>query len=106
MFLFSVTYEIVTPESAVDGDADERGFELEGASLRDAVACVCETRTNEVDGCAVEPSSSVIGDARWISVINGMEFRTGACETRSLHIPEGVSGASRARILKLIKGEV
>jgi len=37
---FSVTYEIVTPESAEYGDAEDRGWVVEDATLRDALeAC-------------------------------------------------------------------
>ena len=61
------------------------------------------TRTSEVDGVeSVQPSDSRIEDARWFTVTNGPEFRTGARESRSLHIPDGVSGASRRRIGRLL----
>jgi hypothetical protein len=103
MTRFSVTYEIVTQESAEQGDTDESGFIGEGLDLRSALDAVRETRTNEVGGAEVHPSASDVSDMRWISVANGMEFRTGAYETRSLHIPDGVSDASRGRILKLMR---
>ena len=40
MATFNVTYEIVTEESAAEGDAEERGFIAEGLTLRDAVDLV------------------------------------------------------------------
>jgi hypothetical protein len=97
---FTVTYEIVTPDSAHDGDADERGFVVEHASLRHAIDAVNATRTNRVDGVtAIEWNGN---DRRWITIDNGFEFETGAQESRSLHIPEQVSNASRNRIGRLL----
>jgi len=102
MAQFSVTYEIVTPESAEAGDADERGFIGRGLDLRDAIDAVTATRTNEVNGIeCIEPSDSH-GEFRWLTVYNGMEFKTGACESRSLHIPDNVTGHSRRRIARLL----
>lgn len=98
---FNVTYEIVTPESAEHGDAAERGFISEGVSLRDAFADLNATRTNQVDGIeAIEADSSPCVAPRWITVYNGTEFRTGATESRSLHIPDNVTAASARRIAR------
>ena len=103
MSKFSVTYEIVTQESAEHGDADERGFIGKDLSLRDAIDEVNSTRTNMVDGVTcIEPSDSRIEHARWFTVFNGMEFETGAQENRSIHIPDNVTGASRRRIARLM----
>ncbi len=103
MTLFDVTYEIVTPESAEDGEAEERGFIGEGLTLRDAVWEVQATRTNAVDGVeCIECDSWPCRRPRWITVNNGMEFETGANESRSLHIPSTVTPASARRIARLI----
>jgi hypothetical protein len=83
--LFAVTYEIVTPESAAEGEADERGFICEGVSLRDAIKRVQETRTAHVDG--VECIAADEYPLRSVSITNGMEYLTGAQETRTLHMP-------------------
>ena len=97
-----MTYEIVTPESAVDGDAEDMGVLDSGLSLRDAVKLVFATRTNEVDGVlAVEPNCSH-GKVAWITVQNGMEYRTGAYESRGLHIPRTVTSASSRRLVRLL----
>jgi len=96
--LFDVTYEIFTPESAAEGDADERGFISENVSLRDAMQDLHATRTNEVDGVeSIECDTS----PRWVTVCNGMEYLTGATESRSLHIPDSVSDATARRIARL-----
>ena len=105
MTRFDVTYEIVTQESAEQGDAEERGFISQNISLRDAIADVCATRTCHVAGViAIEASSFPSNDFRWVTVDNDMEYLTGAYESRSLHIPEHVTPSSRGRILRLVRG--
>ncbi len=100
---FSVTYEIVTPESAEDGEAEETGYTLESGSLREALAEVWETRTSQVDGVeCMEPDCSDPARATSFRVCNGMEFETGARESRTLHFPRGVSPGSAARLCRLI----
>jgi hypothetical protein len=103
--MFSVTYEIVTPESAENGDADERGFISQSVSLREALRDVLEVRCDGHCGSieAIEASCSELEHARWITVYNGAEYLTGACESRSLHWPEHITPASRARILRLVQ---
>ena len=100
MATFTITYEIVTEESAEHGEAEERGFIAIDVSLRDAIAMVNETRTNRVDG--VECDEWPIRSPRCITVYNGMEYETGARESRSLHIPEHVTTESRIRICRLM----
>lgn len=103
--LFAVTYEIVTPESAEQGDVAERGYITEGSCLYDARQDVSHTRTAWVDGVmAVETDISPMAGqrVRWVTVINGCEFETGAQESRSLHIPESVTPASSRRIARLL----
>jgi hypothetical protein len=39
MSRFNVTYEIVTPESAENGDCADQGFELRDCTLREAASC-------------------------------------------------------------------
>ncbi len=103
MVRFNVTYEIYTQESAEQGDADERGFVGEGLRLRDAFEQVNQTRTCEVGGVTdIEADEWPVRASRWITIINGMEYRTGAQESRSLHIPDGVTPASRVRIARLM----
>jgi hypothetical protein len=102
MRAFDVTYEIVTPESAAFGDVDSQGYVSRGVRLREAIEDVRDTRTSRGEGVeAIEPSSSG-GDYRWINVTNGPQFDTGAQETRTLHLPDDITSASRARILRLV----
>jgi hypothetical protein len=103
MAKFSVSYEIVTEESAEAGDADERGFISEDSSLRHALTDLFGTRTQQVEGITgIETDSWAGRRPRWVSVYNGMEFLTGDFETRSFHIPDTVTNASACRIARLI----
>lgn len=98
---FNVTYDIVTPESAEEGDVEERGFIDKDMTLRDAIDKVMETRTSHVD-CRHCIEANESHAPRWITVYNGMEYETGANESRSLHIPDHVTDSSRKRIAKLM----
>ena len=95
--LFPVTYEIVTQKSVEHGAAEERGFITEGAPLRQALANLYETRTSRVEGVVC-----VEHDGRWSTVQNGMEFSSGAYESRALHRPENITNHSWARVQRLI----
>ena len=102
---FAVTYEIVTPESAERGDADERGYVWETATLRDAIQDVRRTRTAQCDGVeSVETDRDpcIVGRVRAVTITNGAEFRTGASESRTLHIPDSVTLATSRRIARLL----
>lgn len=99
---FSVSFDIVTPESAEHGDAAERGFICEGATLRNALADVQATR----DACSsvecIECDSAPCDRPRWVTVSNGPSYRTGESESRALHIPATVSRSSARRIARLV----
>ena len=104
---WNVTYEVWTEESAEIGETDERGFISEDVPLRFAIEDLLATRTEHVGGSQyADPSDSDVGQARWITVDNGMEYLTGAYESRSLHIPDRVTPASRARLVRLVRGDV
>lgn len=98
MLKFSVCYELVTPESAGHGEAESRGFVLESARLRDCL--------EECSG-PYEPSDS--GDSpRWLSFYEHghgtrQYYEQGIEETRTLHFPETITPASRARVMRLIE---
>lgn len=95
---FAVTYEIVTIESAEHGETADAGFISCDVSLREAMADVFETRTSLCDGVECVEA----GGLNWITVYNGMEFETGARETRKLHFPENITEASKRRICRLM----
>lgn len=93
--LFDITYEIITPESAEDGEAAESGFESQGITLRDAWEFM---RWN---GGHCEASDSHIHQARWLTFYGGQDTMTGGYTNYSLHFPEALSPSSKNRIAKL-----
>jgi len=92
---FNVTFEIVTPESAAEGDAAERGFVAENVSLREAYKAI---------GCyALKADEWPVRSPRWFTNFEYDEdFQTGARESRSLHLPNHLTEASRMRIARLL----
>ena len=92
---FTVTYEVVTPESAEYGDAEERGFVSESCNLREAI--------NLVGGQVTEASEYPIISPRWLTNYEYNEdYTTGAREARSMHFPDNTTPSSRIRIAKLL----
>lgn len=75
----SQTYEIVTEESAENGEAAESGFDWERCahSFREAVELIR-------DGGFIKPSCSH-GVPRWLSTVSEQDYITGEWETKSLH---------------------
>lgn len=101
---FSVSQEIVTPESAEHGDFDSCATLRYNLSLRDAIVLVRETRTTRVGGVeSISPDSwPMAARIHNVTITNGMEFETGACESRTLSIPFSVTPASSRRIARLL----
>lgn len=103
MLTFDVSYAITTEESAACGDFAESGYIEQGLKLRDAILAVRATRTNEVEGIeAVECDSMPCDEPRWITVYNGMEYRTGDTEQRTLHLPRSITRASARRVARIM----
>ena len=101
--VFSVSYSLVSNEGDFEGDFNESGFVAEDVGLRDAIGELFDTRTAHCGGVeSIEPSDSDVGSARWFTVNNSTEYLTGECESRSLHVPESISRASRIRLARLI----
>lgn len=101
-----VTWERVTPESAEHGDAESRGFvealEPEGFTLREALEAIESESPARASLSYVEASDSVASGARWITWGFSPDYVTGDSLSLSLHIPETVSGQSRARLVRLL----
>lgn len=78
---FNQTYEVITDESAEEGDAAERGFDWEDVdeSFRDLV------RRLETDYCGAEPSDYPSANPGWITSYGERDFRTGEFRNISLH---------------------
>ena len=100
--LFNVTYELVTPESAEHGEAEERGFVAEDIDLRSAI--------EEIGYCAMEADSYPISHKnppRWFTNYeygNGTRdyFEKGIEESRSLHLPDNITPSSALRVARLL----
>lgn len=91
-----VTYEIVTPESAMGGDAAERGFVWPGG-WHDPDCCEMDLRA-ALDLCSPQEDSG-----RWLSEADGWtDYRTGAIETRSLHPSGPITESSYRRLCALV----
>ena len=110
MKTFNIHYAIITPESAEYGEADEVGIQDENLSLRDSIKELFRTRTNEVGGIAcIEANCDPLPVSGWLeffpfcTVYNGMEFKTGAQENRSLTPSGRITASSWRRIVRIIK---
>lgn len=77
--ILSQTYEIVTEESAAEGDAEERGFDWEDVphTFRETVDLINR-------GGFFSPSCSH-DVPRWLSDDPTPDYTTGGWETKSLH---------------------
>jgi hypothetical protein len=91
---FNVTFEIVTPESAANGEAEKIGYAAKDVRLREAFT---------------ECGHYLFEDAgRWFSnpeYGHGTRdyFAHGREETRSLHPPENITPSSYQRLRKLFE---
>lgn len=83
MIILSQTYEIVTEESAAEGEIAESGFDWENSkfSFRELVEII--------QGCGfIHPSEYPCyypNAPRWISTEPVIDYRSGEWETKSLH---------------------
>jgi hypothetical protein len=105
---FAVTFETVTEESAEHGDAADRGYVIEGATLRDCVPHVANgfSRPDWAGYC--EPDASAPQTPRaltWDGYNDGTRhaYETGERESRTLHIPAHVTASSARRIARLFR---
>ena len=80
---FNVTYEIITEESAEQGDAEERGFLLENVTFREAFGEVFPHGNIEVS-CARFAAPPIAGlplTAKWTCMTGAM--KTSRCTARA-----------------------
>lgn len=103
---FHVTYSIVTPESAADGDAAETGFAMPGG-WRDSIDVALREPASAHDiglRAAVDLCGGPFIDCgRWFDVADPTpDYRTGSDTSYSLHPPRGITAASYARLARLL----
>jgi hypothetical protein len=102
---FRVTYEVVTPESAERGDVEERGFVIPGEwktpieeALREKDISFDMELRDALRLCSPDEDCGA-----WFAESDGREdYRTGDIETRSLHPPRNITGASYGRLRRLL----
>lgn len=95
VFGFNVTYEIWLPDDVETGDTDNRGFVCQDVTLRDAIA--------EMSGYADHADEWPMRCPSWFTYdCYRHDYRSGETESRSLHIPDNVTTASRLRIARLL----
>ena len=84
-YTYKMTYEVVTPESAEDGEAEERGWEEEGSepyeSLEDVLNASEISQKNWIEWSDSTPSAR-----SWLVSEADQDFRTGADTTYNLWI--------------------
>ena len=94
---FNVTYDIVSDESAENGDVDELGFIAEKVSLRDGINLLGSDSAH-VDGYSLDCHDFTI------TVNHNRDYLSGLFESRYLHIPRNTTPSSLKRIHNLFKG--
>jgi hypothetical protein len=98
---FRVTYNIVTPESAEQGDFAECGFVLPGGwhTSADTDDETCMTLREAMNLCSPQSNS---GAGCWMEEDSRTDYHTSAEERRSIHPPRDITAASYARVTKLL----
>lgn len=95
--MFSITYEIITPESAENGDCEETGFEAENLTLREAFDMLRWIGGN------CEPSDSSLSPYSWLSFYCEPDFVTGETKNYALHWPRNLTYSTRHRIARMFR---
>lgn len=99
---FHVTYDVVTPESAEHADSADAGFvsaQGDHVAVEDVDEDIELSLREALDLC--HPSED---SGHWFRESDGrINYRTGEEETRSLHPPSTITGASYNRLRRLLK---
>jgi len=96
---FDVTYQVVTPESASYGEAEDSGFEAKNISLREAIGYMCCEGGIEADSSHID----ALCPPRWFTAYKADEdYSTDEETSYSLHLPDNITGSSAMRIARLI----
>lgn len=103
--MFRVTYDIVTPESAENGDTEENGFVLPG-DWRDSIEVAMNQPRDAYNVTlreAMRLASPQEDCGMWWAECDGREdYQTGAIETRSIHPPHNITPSSYRRVSRLL----
>lgn len=105
MAMFHITYDIVTPESAADGDFASSGYLAPGGWHVDLTA-----HPDDYDAVgftlreALRYLSGLENSGRWFSEIDPeRDSRNGSEEYRSLHPPRNITPSSYRRLCRALK---
>lgn len=121
---FHVTYDIISEESAMEGESQENGFlgatVLAGMANRFPIEEfmklpdgerekeICLTLRDALElfrepGGTIEANCSSLEYVAWLTCYSSeMDYETGNTENRSLHFPDGLSQKNVGRICKLL----
>ena len=99
---FNVTFERYTSESIAQGDASERGYLVQGVGLHEALAWIEKAPTPHCELESIEPSASWLEATRWITWYYSPDYVTGESVMLSLHLPDTMTTASKARLIRLL----
>jgi hypothetical protein len=104
---FAVTFETYTTDSVSEGDADARGYLIEAGTLRE-----CVEELNALDALdVIEPDCWPISHThppRSFRATQGSdrylyaESEDDEGESRTLHLPDSITPASRLRVARLL----
>lgn len=99
-YLMSKTYQVVTPESAEQGDFSDQGFEYEGNEF-DTLWDVAEEIRNA--GATELSSSGEASPHDWYSTVDGdTDYKTGAETTYSFH-PKDLTPEEAKELQQMVK---
>jgi hypothetical protein len=106
MVSFRVTYEIITPESAENGEAESCGFVTPGDwhfTIEEARDAGAEIEMTLRDAMRLANPSEDCGTWFAEGSPDRIRYDDGASEYRSIHPPRNITPASYKRIKRLLK---
>lgn len=102
MITFSAYSEQYVPsedEECPESEVDDFGTVV---GLRDAVDFLRATGGTYSGIQCVEPSDSEWSQARWVTAYGTADYIDGTVENRSIHFPERMTAATRARVCRAL----
>jgi hypothetical protein len=106
--MYHVTYDIVTPESAEQGDCAESGYIGRLGHVRtDILDGIKPTQVRDDCRLTLRQALKLMGccgnSGFWFTETDGrIDCHTGGEERRSLHVPDHITGASYHRIGRML----
>lgn len=103
---FRITYDIVTHESAEQGDSAEQGYFLPGGWKVPTADAIADTAGDY--GWDLRNALTYLGGVddcgSWFRECDSdIDYRTGEYRTLSLHPPENITASSYRRLARLLK---